>query len=304
VSRRAAGGRIWPQYGTTPAWLHEVASPAAAPAAGGDVTIELDGVDADQLLVIRADKVHHWLGPDGSERSATSSVELLLAGIVVVEPDPGVPLTLWVPMGPDGPLGRVELAGGTPGVFYQLQRSQTGDELGGPAYFHQLLEVGASTAKGIDRLGVEVDLVVSRPAADRQAGPGTGSPAGVLIDAELPLDRVIRVRATRATTGASTLLSGTVTLRSMPTIRLSPAVVERGAPVEVEILLSRKAERYQVLLDGTPLGPAQDGSGAKLVVATPPLDADADIEVIVTQPGSDGLALTRSVHLAVAVSPA
>jgi hypothetical protein len=62
-------------------------------------------------------------------------------------------------------------------VFYHFRPSSGGDELPLPAYFHQRDEHDVTQAKGVDQLGVEIDLVLAadpEPPLARGRGPGEG----------------------------------------------------------------------------------------------------------------------------------
>lgn len=73
--------------------------------------------------------------------------------------------------------------------------------------------------------------------------------------------------------------------------------------MSIVIAASVVGERYQLTLDGQPIGAPVDGTGEALALASQPLTARSRLAVLLSRPGAAGIAVEREVAIDVAITP-
>src|SRR6185503_17788219 len=107
----------------------------------------------------------------------------------------------------------------------------------------------------------------------------------------------------KAQTGIDVAMAARATLAEVAAMRADPPVVERGASPRIVVSASDPQDRYQLTLDGAPVGDALPGNGADLVLTGAALGADALFEVVVTRAADPGLQVDRVVRVPVKLKP-
>ncbi|MFO1430279.1 MAG: hypothetical protein U1F76_09085 [Candidatus Competibacteraceae bacterium] len=170
------------------------------PGNGGELALTIAGLSTDSLIIVQAQKAHQY------SKTITSAVQLQPAVVVLVRPDPARQLRLRAQQENDVIQGPIQVLGGQPGVFYHFRTAPDGNALGLPVYFHQTDDADPAQNKGVGRLTLEVDLVVTPPLppAKVQAYPGLAfvppEPPTLDIDT-LPTDTQLFIQAVKAQTG-------------------------------------------------------------------------------------------------------
>ncbi|WP_437316198.1 hypothetical protein [Sorangium sp. So ce385] len=278
-------------------------TPVGAPVRGngGTLRLPMSALTRDSVILVRAEKEHQ------AAVNVSSSVQLQNAALLLVRPDPGVALRLGVVMDGARTTGTLEVAGGQPGVFYHVRREPDGADLGLPAYFHKTDDRDARLNKGIEQLRVEGDLAISRgpsrPASTSAELAATPPLAPLLETGPLDAGTTLHFRAVKAQTRAAARLSQTARIAPVPEIRAEPAAVAPGSPATIVVPASVAGERYELTLDGRPVGEARDGDGGELRFTTAPLAAETRFQVRVTRPGEPGIPVERLVQIRVEVAP-
>jgi hypothetical protein len=199
------------------------------------------------------------------------------------------------------------LPDGQPGVFYHFRPSPAGDELPLPAYFHQRDEGDGTQNKGVDQLGVEIDLAL---AADPEPPLAVGAdlarafPRLPLLDiTPLPVGTSLACRAVKAQTKVEVAMAQLAQLAAVPAIRAEQTVIDYGSSAKIVIPDSQPDDQYQVTLAGTAVEPALTGNHGELVISSEPLNADAAFEVVVFSVVEQGIRVERVVAVEVLVRP-
>jgi hypothetical protein len=183
-------------------------------------------------------------------------------------------LTLRVPLIGAETGDSLQVAGGQPGVFYHFRPSSGGDELPLPAYFHQRDEHDTTQNKGVDQLGVEIDLTL---AADPEPPLAAGAdlarafPRLPLLDiTPLPVGTSLACRAVKAQTKVEVAMAQLAQLAAVPAIRAEQTVIDYGSSAKIVIPDSQPEDQYQVTLAGAAVGPALTGNHGELVIGSEP----------------------------------
>jgi hypothetical protein len=197
-----------PQRGVTwmtPNGYREVG--ASQPGSGSDLRFALSSLSDDCLVIVQARKEHQ------AATVTPSAVQLEQAAVVLVRPNPAPGLKLQALAGAD----TIQASAGQPGVFYYVRAAPDGQELPVPVYFHKRDDDDQRVNKGIDQLGVEIDLVVTPTWSAEKLAASSGlaeiAPDLPVVEATgLNADAVLHVRAMKAQTGVSVELAQTVTV--------------------------------------------------------------------------------------------
>lgn len=272
---------------------------SATPGNGGTLRLPVGALKEDSFVLVQAKKEHR------AAVNITSAVQLDQAKVILVRPDvnPGIQLTVMVAgTKTDGTLA---VTGGQAGVLYFVRRDPDGADLGLPAYFHKVDEQDPTVNKGIGQLRVEVDLAISRgtqrPAATASELAATPPLSPVLDTGPIDLGTKLYLRAVKAQTRVSVKLAKQAQMDSLPDIKAEPATVASGSPATIVVHASVIGERYQLTLDGKPIGPPQDGNSKDLKFTTDPIASTTRFEMRVTRSGESGIPLERRVLIGVAV---
>jgi hypothetical protein len=269
---------------------------------GNDGTLRLpvNALIRDSVILVRAQKEHQ------ARVNIPSSVQLQQAALLLVRPDPRPALKLGVVMAGAQTTGTLEVAGGQPGVFYQVRSDPAGAALGLPAYFHKTDERNTALNKGIDQLRIEVDFAITRgtvrPATTSAELASTPPLTPLLSTGPLNAGVTLSLRAVKAQTRVMTNLPQTARIAPVPEIRAEQATVPPGSPARILVRASVVGDRYQLTLAGQPVGAALDGNGADLTFTTGPLQAATQFQVVVTRPGDTGIPVERRVQISVGVA--
>ena len=183
---------------------------------GGAIELPLKALEEDSLVLIQAVKDHR-LAAD-TQQTIASSVALNQAAAVLVQPDPARALTLSA-VATGANTVTVAVSGGQPGVFYYFRATADGPEFPLPVYFHQRDRQYARQNKGIDQLGVEIDLAIIAGATGTTATDPAGAypPEPIVEMKEAAVDSPLLVRAQKAQTGVETAMTNAVTITAAPT---------------------------------------------------------------------------------------
>ncbi|MCA9689771.1 MAG: hypothetical protein KC636_09180 [Myxococcales bacterium] len=267
---------------------------------GGALALPAGGLQRDAIYLVRARKQH------GEGASRSEAVPLRAAVAILTRPDPRPALALRVTLVGDATDGGVTFLGGQPGVRYTLRRAPGGEVLGAPAYVHKRDAEQPAQNKGIGQVALSIDFVVARDVARPNAAlePAMRPPAPARVDTgALEVGARLTIEANVAQTGLAAELAGEAVIDAAPEIRAEPAAVAEGAPVSIVIAASVVGERYQLTLDGQPIGAPVDGTGEALALASQPLTARSRLAVLLSRPGAAGIAVEREVAIDVAITP-
>jgi hypothetical protein len=290
------GGQLAP-----PAGFQPVGEPVA-PGAGA-LRLELGPASGDLAIVVVAEKTH--ASPRGPR---TSQVVLRSLLPLLVEPDRARRLTLRARMTGNRSDGQLEVSGGEPGVFYALRTAPEAPDLGLPAYFHARDAADPGQNKGVGQIAIGVDLAIARAApalGGAAVDPAETAPLPPLLDTG-PIDAgtALRIRALRARTRVSALLTESAVLEAAPSVQPRAALVDHGARGELVVSASRADERHLILRAATEAGAAGvPGNGGALSLQTDPLVADATLLVLASPQRAGGHGFERVVAVAIAVRP-
>ena len=284
-----------------PAGFVVLSAALPVPGSGGPLDLPLPPPEFDQVLLVQAFKTHV---ADPSSRQIDTQVLLDAAVLLLVRPDTQPALRLQVVLDGAQTTGELALAGGQPGVFYAVQPDVgTAPALPAalsaalPAYFHQRDDRNPAQNKGLGQLGLGLDFVVAGAVpgmavalADRAA---TAPPDPSLLIASWAVGTRLNVLATRAQTGLQSTLARQAVIAPLPTLSLADDLLDFGATARLSVQASAVGDRYLLRCNGQDQGPAQDGNGADLVLASGALIAAAVLELVINRPADPGLALTR-----------
>jgi hypothetical protein len=290
----------------TPAGYVALSDPPV-PGTGGELRLAIPSLADDSLILIQALKRHRVDADNPDSAIITSAVQLNQAAALLVRPDPARVLTLRVSLIGAQTGDSLRVAGGQPGVFYHFRPSPAGDELPLPAYFHQRDEGDGTQNKGVDQLGVAIDLAL---AADPEPPLAVGAdlarafPRLPLLDiTPLPAGTSLACRAVKAQTKVAVAMVQLAQLAAVPAIRAEQTVIDYGSSAKIVIPDSQPDDQYQVTLAGTAVEPALTGNHGELVISSEPLNADAAFEVVVFSVVEQGIRVERVVAVEVLVRP-
>jgi len=227
---------------------------------GQTLSIPLDKLENDSLVVVQAEKLHQAGG-----KTIPSSLQLKQAAILLVGPDPAIPLKLRIPAEETAAKPSIQVFNGRPGVFYHFHLTATGKELSLPAYFHKWAPDQGQTKRGIEKLRLNVDFAVTN----------TESPQTPIVDFnKLPDHATLHIQARKAFTNVTAKLNHPVEVPAKSLIKPLSDTVELNSTIEIHILESRTDVDYQLLIGGEKIGEAEQGNGAILALPTPGITED------------------------------
>ncbi|HRL76976.1 MAG TPA: hypothetical protein PK440_17750 [Candidatus Accumulibacter phosphatis] len=277
------------------------------PGTGGELRLAIPSLTDDSLVIIQALKQHRVNADHPDSAIITSAVQLNQAAALLVRADPERVLTLRVPVIGTQTGDSLQVADGQPGVFYHFRPSSGGDELPLPAYFHQRDEHDVTQNKGVDQLGIAIDLALAaEPETPLAAGADLAKvfPCLPLLDiTPLPAGTSLACRAVKAQTKVEVAMAQLAQLAAVPAIRAEQAVIDYGGSAKILIPDSQPEDQYQVTLAGAAVGPALTGDNGERAVSSEPLHADAVFEVVVSSVVLQGMRVERVVAVAVLVRP-
>ena len=270
---------------------------SATPGNGGTLRLPVGALKEDSFVLVQAKKEHR------AAVNITSAVQLDQAKVILVRPDVNPGLQLTVTVAGTKTDGTLAVTGGQAGVLYFVRRDPDGADLGLPAYFHKVDEQDPTVNKGIGQLRVEVDLAISRgtqrPAATASELAAAPPLSPVLDTGPIDLGTKLYLRAVKAQTRVSVKLAKQAQMDSLPDIKAEPATVASGSPATIVVHASVIGERYQLTLDGKPIGPPQDGNSKDLKFTTDPIASTTRFEMRVTRPTDTGVIVDRRLQLSV-----
>lgn len=230
---------------------------------GGQLSLELDALIEDSLVIIQATKQHQQ-----GDRTIPSAVQLHQAIMLLLQPDPAPPLTLRI-LVTDETARSIQVANGQAGVFYHFRLTVDGEEISLPVYFHHWNSDDTPEDKGIGQLRIEGDFVVATTETPK-------TPVTDIITA-LPDAVTLHIYARKARTNVSTALANTITLPTIPKIQ-APQTVNSGDTANIQVQ-SQAGVRYQLWLEGQMLPPEITGDGSLLALPTGPITQDSHFTV-------------------------
>jgi len=294
---RPAWARVW----DTPAEMVAIGEPVVGN--GGELVLALGELTHDTMVVVRVAKEHSTAGPTPAQIG--SAVQLATATATLVAPDPTPAIELRVTMASGATTGYVEVLGGQPGVLYHLRQSADGDDLGPPAYVHQVDDVNAIENKGVGQLGVGVDLVVTGSREGIVSGHfGRLRPLNPIIPTpNLQSGEKLYLHAVKAQTRVHVALSETAELTAVPAIANERVGVDQNTPARIEITSSLVGDSYQLWLTDNAVGEPQVGNGDQLVLTSEPVEVDSTFVVLVSPTEDRGIPVHRAVEVSVPLRP-
>ncbi|MEZ4382398.1 MAG: hypothetical protein R3A79_13690 [Nannocystaceae bacterium] len=294
---RPAWARVW----ATPAEMEALGEPVAGN--GGELVLPLGELTGDVMAIVRAVKQHSAAGD--APATITSAVQLAAATATLVEPDPAPALELRVTMRGGATTGEVEVIGGQPGVLYALRRTADGEDLGPPAYVHQVDDRDARENKGVGQLAVGVDLVVTAGAGGivREHASNRRPPNPVIPTPAIEAGARLHVHAVKAQTRVAVGLAATAEITAVPTIANERVGVDSGATARIEVRPSATGDRYQLWRGDQAVGAALDGDGEDLALVSDPVAVDSDFVVVVSPTEDRGIPVHRAVDVSVPLRP-
>jgi hypothetical protein len=271
---------------------------------GGELEIAIGQIRDDSLLMVEARKLHSV----SESQVLGSSVWGVQPSAVLVRPNPMPGLNLTVVMQDGATDGRLWVADGQPGVFYDFRTTLDGEPISLPAYFYQRDAIDSRLNKGIGQMEVKIDLVVAAdPPADSEAPdirPASRVPKYPLLTTDpVAADTRLHIRARKAQTQIEAPLTQTALIAALPEIRAPETGVTGGSKARILIVASHIGERYQLMLDGEVVGPALAGDGNDLELVSGPIDRDTNFEVWVTRPQAVDIAVKQLVPILVRIRP-
>jgi hypothetical protein len=185
---------------------------------GAELTLNLNNLEADQLVIIQARKNHDIKNPtDGT--TIPSEIQLKQAAAVLVKPNPNPPLQLQASIENDEMKSPIQVLGGQRGVFYYFSKLPDGNELGQAVYFHQQDSIDTSKNKGIQddnknniALEIGVDFVITAPLPQTKIASSIFPPEPPELDvSSLAVDNsTLSIRAVKAQTNLEVIFQRTV----------------------------------------------------------------------------------------------
>jgi len=274
---------------------------AAVEGSGGDISIALNPLVHDMVLLVQAVRRH---SPKALSVAGVvlipSAVQLEAALAVLVRPDITQPLSIRATLANGATSGPWLLRDGQPGVYYQLQDAAFAGDA--PGYFHQRDDLDARFNKGVEQLRIEIDLALARDHSE-PFDVERESPLPPLTDATpVPVGREIAVRATRAMSGISANLNRTAVLDAMPTIRAEPPTGADGQVFNIVVVAGVAGESYTVLADERLVTGPHAGNGSDLSLPLGALQRTTVFTVLAQRPDDSHLTLDRCAELTIVVS--
>ncbi|HWN66066.1 MAG TPA: hypothetical protein VNM90_00435, partial [Haliangium sp.] len=181
---------------------------------GGKLTLALDALEEDEVLLVQAIKQHRSGPLSSNAETIASAVQLDRALALLVRPDHAQPLRVLATITGDATQGPLHVRDGQAGVYYELRLTAADPAIDRPVYFHQRDDVAARLNKGVDQLRIEVDFAVARDAEGAPGNPAQTAPPGPALDAELAPGTALYVLARKAMTGLEAELDHTVTVEA------------------------------------------------------------------------------------------
>jgi len=185
---------------------------------GAELTLNLNNLKTDQLVIIQARKNHDIKNPtDGT--TVPSEIQLKQAAAVLVKPNPNPLLQLRASIENDELKSPIQVLGGQRGVFYYFSKLADGGELGQAVYFHQQDSTDASKNKGIQdddknniALEIGVDFAIAAPLPPTKTDSAIFPPEPPELDvSSLAVDTsTLSIRAVKAQTGLEVTFQRTV----------------------------------------------------------------------------------------------
>ena len=292
------------QWSGTPQGFAEISSFRAG--TGGDLSFTLPALTHESMIIVQTRK-HHKRTADADETATiSSSIQLTQPFAVLVRPNPDHPVRLQTEI-IDGSSGDiVAWFDGQPGVFYQLQQSNDGVEIGRPAYFHKRDDTDPTQNKGIDQLTVDVDFAVTRPFSNEATSSNLAEtpplPPQVVVN-PIPTNSTLPVTAVKAMTRIATLMTHPVNIPTLPTIQLQDAIIDFGASTKILVIAPVDQERYEPFLNNSSYKRALTGKGNDLSFNIDKLSEDTTFELRITRPKDPPITVERIVALTVLVRP-
>ncbi|MEB4593420.1 hypothetical protein VSS37_20755 [Candidatus Thiothrix sp. Deng01] len=241
---------------------------------GSPLALTLDAVQDDSLIILQAEKQHQ-----AGDRPVPSAVQLRQAVTVLTLPDPAPPLSLRMTAA-DGGIHAIQVSNGQRGVFYHFRLTADGEDISLPAYFHQWATDNLAGDKGVGRLRIEGDFVVT----------AVFSPQTPLLElaAPLPPDATLHIRARKARTNATIELQPAA-LPALPIIQAPQSIaVGEAAAIRVQ---GQNGVRYQLWRQGLLLPPELTGTDAMLEFPTGPLAEDSLFTLRAIHPLANGMTI-------------
>ncbi len=266
---------------------------------GAELTFTIDSLSQDTLIIVRAQKTHE------TSRPVSSAIQLEQAAVVLTKPNPVQALRLEVLLQGSQTDGHLTVSNGQPGVFYYFRTSARAKKaLGLPAYFHQRDDNPDTLNKGLDQLAIEVDYVIAPPLTTAFSNLANTAPETPILKTKpLSTGTTLYIKAIKAQTRVATSLTERAKITALPQITLQDSIVDYGAFTKIIVTASQEGDKYQPLLNGTPIKRALNGNGQNLSFNTDPLTQDTEFEVRVTRPNDTSLTVDRLVRLHVTVRP-
>jgi len=273
---------------------------------GGDLVIPLPAAQADQVLLVRADKQH--TRPNAA--AIPSSVRQATATALLVRPNPGPMLALVLNLESGG----ISVESGEPGVYYYLRHQEAPKpEYRRPAYVHKRDPINLALNKGIGEsatggLTVGVDLSIARDPnlydpVSAATNPTTTPPLTPVVEAKGQLkvvsteEATLYIRGQKAQTGISQPLDKQALVPVIPEIVVESNEVETGTPARFTVKASQVGERYELRRTGGAEGSPQDGNGNDLAFESGAVDTDTLFTMRITRPQAGGLPLARELPI-------
>ena len=227
---------------------------------GNQVSITLDALSTDSLIIIQAEKNHLE-----QSKKITSAVQLQNSPVILVRPDPDIPLNFRMPVLNNSTKSSVQISKGQAGVFYHFSLLADGEEISLPAYFHKWTSNTRPVDKGINQLRLNIDFVVTNNYLAQTP---------VVDFADLPSEAILHILARKALSNVSIKLTQTLALPELSQFQSQIIEVEQQAIAEIQILQSNAEVDYQLLIGEETITEPVKGNGAILIIATAPLSID------------------------------
>jgi hypothetical protein len=276
------------------------------PGTGAEIQFKLQALADDSLVIVEAIKEHQLNMNDPESEIIRSSISLLQAAAILVQPDPAPGLTLRIPISDANSGDCLQVSDGQPGVFYSFHLPPDGSEFSWPAYFHQRDVQDITQNKGVDQLGVEIDFVIADDADIDVSGqnPANTTPPWPILDiTPFATDSELLIRAHKAQTSVQVPMAEAALIAAVPAIHAEASVIDYSSPATILIPASHKLDRYQFTRIGTSESDILNGSGDELRFVSKELNTDAVYEVVVTRLEHNGLHIERVLLIPVLVRP-
>ncbi len=285
---------------------YQLLSEECIPGTDADIQFKLQAMADDSLVIIEAIKEHQLNINDPDSEIIRSTIGLIQAAAVLVQPDPARELTLRIPISDANSGDCLKVSGGQPGVFYRFHLLPDGPEFPLPAYFHQRDGQQITHNKGVDQLGVEIDFVIADDADTDASGQNLAStppPWPILDISPFATNSEFLIRAYKAQTSVEVPMAAPALIAAVPAIHAEASVIDYSSPATILIPASHKLDRYQFTRIGTSESEILNGSGKELRFVSQELNTDAIFEAVVTRREHNGLHIERVLPIPVFVRP-